>query len=114
VKQRSPIAVFFLYLFTIGIYSWYWLVKTKGEMNLVNYENARDAGASDEEIRQDRVPTAWIWLIPLAGYIWWIWKYSCAVEKVTNGRYSNGLAFLLLFLLHGLGQAIIQDAYNKV
>lgn len=47
MKQRSPIAVLLLPFVTLGIYSWYWAVKTKGEMNSLG----------------ESVPTAWIWLI---------------------------------------------------
>ena len=43
MKHRSPIAVFLLPLITFGIYSIYWKVKTKGEMN--------EKGA--------QIPTAW-------------------------------------------------------
>ena len=33
VQQRSPIAVALLPFVTFGIYSWYWYVKVKGELN---------------------------------------------------------------------------------
>jgi len=98
MKQRSPIAVFLLSLVTGGIYSWYWAVKTKGEMNNLG----------------EKIPTAWIWLIPMVGSIWWLWKYSEGVEHVTNEKVSGVLAFVLLFLLGNIGQAIIQDSFNKI
>ena len=98
LTRRSPIAVFLLSVVTGGIYSWYWQVKTKGELNR--------SGA-------DHIPTAWIWLIPCVGTIWWLWKYAKGFEQVT-GKYSAALAFVLLFLLGAIGMAIIQDAYNDV
>jgi len=98
MKQRSPMAVFLLGLVTAGIYSWYWAVKTKGEMNNLG----------------EKIPTAWIWLIPFVGTIWWYWKYSEGVEHVTNEKTSGVLAFALLFLLGFIGQAIIQDSFNKI
>ena len=100
MKQRSPIAVFLLPMVTFGFYGWYWLVKSKGELNRVNNE-------------QPHVPTAWMWLIPFVGVIWWQWKYAKGVEKVTKGACSSGLAFVLMFLLGVIGYAILQDYFNK-
>ncbi len=48
MKNRSPIAVFLLPMFTFGIYGLVWLVKTKNEMNSL--------GA--------KIPTAWLLIIP--------------------------------------------------
>jgi hypothetical protein len=97
MKQRSPIAVFLLPVVTFGIYSWYWLVKTKGEMNKMGED----------------IPTVIIWLIPFVGSIWWLWKYSEGVEHVTHEKLGGVLSFVLLFLLGTIGQAIIQDSFNK-
>jgi len=98
MKQRSPIAVLLLPFITFGIYSWYWAVKTKGEMNALG----------------EKIPTAWIWLIPIVGTIWWYWEYSKGVEHVTKEKISGILAFIVMWLLGPIGQAIIQDAFNKV
>ncbi len=98
MKQRSPVAVLLLPFITFGIYSWYWLVKTKGEMNA----------------QGEHVMTAWIWLIPIVGTLWWLWQYSQAVEHVTKEKMNGVLAFILLWLLGFIGQAIIQDSFNKV
>ncbi len=98
MQNRSPIAVFLLPFITFGIYSWYWAVKTKGEMNNLG----------------ENIPTAWIWLIPFIGWIWWLWKYSEAVEHVTGEKITGILAFVVLFLLGHIGQAIIQDSFNRI
>jgi hypothetical protein len=98
MKHRNPIVVFLLPIITLGIYSWYWSVKTKGEMNKLG----------------EKIPTAWIWLIPVIGYIWWLWEYSKGVEHVTNEKINSVLAFVVLFLLSTIGQAIIQDSFNKI
>lgn len=100
MKERNPLVVFLLSIITVGIYYWYWLVKTKGEMN-----RTADAG----------IMTAWIWLIPFIGGLWWLWQYSVGVEKVTNGKYSSALAFIILLLIPGVGieAAIIQHAFNE-
>ena len=98
MKNRSPIKVFIFSFITLGIYLWYWLVKTKTEMNG----------------KGETIPTAWIWLIPYVGYIWWLWKYSTAVGNVSNEKMSKILAFVLLFLIGSIGAAIIQDTYNDL
>ncbi|MGH7237186.1 MAG: DUF4234 domain-containing protein [Candidatus Saccharimonadales bacterium] len=97
MKHRSPAAVFFLSIITLGIYSLVWQVKTKGEMNKL--------GAN--------IPTAWLLIIPFVNF-YWLWKYSEGVEKVTGGQQSTVLAFVLLFLLSIIGMAIIQSEFNKV
>lgn len=100
VQQRSPIAVALLPFVTFGIYSWYWYVKVKGELN--------------QSQNQVHIPTAFVWLIPFVGGIWYMWKFSQATEVVTGGKYSAPVAFLLLFVLGvWLGGAILQDAYNN-
>jgi hypothetical protein len=98
MQQRNPIAVFLLPFVTFGIYSWYWCVKTKGEMNKLG----------------ENIPTAWVWLIPIVGTLWWLWKYSEGVEHVSKGKTSGVLTFVLLLLLGSIGQAIIQDSFNKI
>lgn len=97
MKQRSVAAVLLLPFITFGIYSIYWMVKTKGEMN--------NMGQS--------IPTAWLIIVPIAN-IWWYWKYSEAVGNITNEKISGVLAFILLLLLGFIGQAIIQDSFNSI
>jgi len=97
MQNRNPIIVFLLGVVTSGIYSWYWAVKTKGEMNKLG----------------EKIPTAWLWLVPVIGVVWWFWKYSEGVEHVTHEKTSSILAFIVMFLLGGIGQAIIQDSFNK-
>ena len=97
MTQRNPITVALLSLVTLGIYYIVWLVKTKGEMN--------EKGAE--------IPTAWLIIIPFVN-IYWLWKYCQGVEKVTDNQLSTVLAFVVLWLLSIIGQAIVQDAFNKV
>lgn len=96
MKHRKILIVFILYFVTFGIYSWYWNVKTKDEMNKL--------GAC--------IPTAWIWLIPIVGAIWWEWKYCQGVESVTKGTFSAVLVFLLrIFLWFGLAGCNIKGSF---
>jgi hypothetical protein len=96
MKNRNPIAVALLPFVTFGIYSLYWYVVTKGEMNTL--------GA--------KIPTAWLLIIPFAN-IWWVWKYSEGVEQITGAKLNGMLTFVLLFLLGSIGQAIVQDSFNN-
>lgn len=97
MKKRNPLAVFFLPFVTFGIYAVVWQVKTKGEMVTLGAD----------------IPTAWLLIVPIVN-IWWLWKYCQGVEKVTKGKLSGVLAFILLWLLSTIGAAIVQDSFNNV
>ena len=60
--------------------------------------------------------TLYVIAIPLIIFIsfYWFFKYSKAVNEYTNGKSSTGLTFILLWVLHLIGVAIVQDAYNDV
>ena len=89
--------MFFLVPLTFFIYGIVWFVNTKDEMN------ARGAD----------IPTAWLLLVPFAN-LWWIWKYSEGVDKVTDGKISAVLSLILLLALGNIGMAVLQDSFNKV
>ncbi len=89
--------MFLLSILTGGIYSWYWLVKTKGEMNKLG----------------EKIPTAWIWLIPIIGNFWWLWKYAEGVENVSKKELNLFLTLLAMYLLGPIGMAIVQEAFNR-
>ncbi len=97
MQHRNPAAVFFLSIITIGIYAIVWSVKTKNEMNKLG----------------SNIPTAWLLIIPFVG-IYWDWKYSEGVEKVTNGKVSAIMSFILLLILGIIGMAILQNEFNKI
>jgi len=96
VTKRSVAAVIILSIITFGIYALVWMVKTKGEMV--------KAGAD--------IPTAWLIIVPIAS-IYWMWKWAGGVEHVTGGKFSQVIAFILLFVLGLIGMAIIQAELNK-
>ena len=97
MQHRDPIMVILLSIITLGIYSLFWYVATKNEMN------AKGA----------QIPTAWLIIIPFVN-IWWYWKFCEGVELVTNKGMGVAVAFLLLWLLGAIGEAIIQNELNKV
>jgi membrane protease YdiL (CAAX protease family) len=97
MKHRNPFAVVVFSIITFGIYALVWQVKTKGEMNKLGAQ----------------IPTAWLIIIPFVN-IWWLWKYSEGVGKVTNEKLSAVMSFVLLFLLSIIGMAIVQNEFNKL
>ncbi len=97
MKNRNPLTVFLLTILTGGIYGWYWFIKTKDEMNQLG----------------EKIPTAWIWLIPLIGNFWWLWKYAQGVEHVSKNELNMFLTLLALYLLGPIGMAIVQEAFNR-
>lgn len=96
MTKRSVGSVVLLSIVTFGIYALIWFVKTKDEMN--------KAGAD--------IPSAWLMIVPFAG-IYWMWKWAGGAEIVTRGKQSQGVAFIMVFLLSIIGIAIMQDAFNK-
>ncbi len=97
MKHRDIFAVIVLTIVTLGIYGIVWMVKTKNEMNSLGAE----------------IPTAWWIIVPIAN-IWWLWKYSVGVEKVTKGKITGILAFVVMWLLAVIGMAILQSEFNKL
>jgi hypothetical protein len=96
VKHRSILAVVILTLVTFGLYGLYWEIVTAREM--------RKQGAN--------IPNAILIIIPIANY-YWLWRYSSGVEKITNGKWSAGLVFILFFLT-GIGGIVLgQLAFNE-
>jgi hypothetical protein len=97
MEKQSPIAVFVLSLVTFGIYSIFWLAKRRGEMVR--------AGAD--------IPTTWLIIVPLAN-IWYYWKWCMGVEKVTKGKMTGIIAFILVLVLNVIGLAVLQNSFNEV
>ena len=59
------------------------------------------------------IPTAWLIIIPFVN-IYWLWRWSQGVEKVTKGALNAVSALLLGWLLSCIGGAIIQSYFNKI
>lgn len=55
---------------------------------------------------------AFLVIVPITFY--WFFKFSKAVNEYTNGKMSTGVTFLLLWLLHLIGVAIVQDTFNDM
>ncbi|HUD05882.1 MAG TPA: hypothetical protein VMR18_03155 [Candidatus Saccharimonadales bacterium] len=44
----------------------------------------------------------------------WFFKFSKAINQYTHGLMGTGVTFLLLWLLHFIGVAIVQDSFNDM
>ncbi|GAA4684842.1 DUF4234 domain-containing protein [Frondihabitans cladoniiphilus] len=93
LKRRSAVAVFFLQVITIGIYSIVWLAKTRGEVNR--------SGA--------RAITTW-WILCPFGVFWYLWSLAKGISVATG--LGTGGNYALLLLLGNLGAAIVQARIN--
>ena len=94
LKKRNAFGVFFWGWLTSGIYTLYWLVQTKNNINRLG----------------GNIPTAWWVLVPFA-YFWWAWRYTESLHKVTKGDMGKAFIYIML-LINGLGSAILQSRYN--
>lgn len=135
MKKRSIGKMLLLTIVTLGIYRLYWFIKTRSEM---------------KSIADVDIPTPWIFLLPVFGYVFgiailiassssvgsnpigllafyallfgsfivmalWLWKYSKAVEVVTDEKMSFALSLLILLAVpDGIDILIVQDYFNKV
>ncbi|MBQ6460815.1 DUF4234 domain-containing protein [Candidatus Saccharibacteria bacterium] len=97
IQKRDIVVVYLLSIITFGIYSIYWEVKTKEEINSLGAD----------------IPTAWLLIIPIAN-IYWLYKYaegfSTKVKKDNNGI----LWFILFWLIGIIMPAIVQSELNKI
>ncbi|HUA13147.1 MAG TPA: DUF4234 domain-containing protein [Candidatus Sulfotelmatobacter sp.] len=46
--------------------------------------------------------------------IYWLFRFSQAVDEYTNGKMNTAVSFLILWLVHFIGVALIQDAFNNM
>ncbi|MBX3156390.1 MAG: DUF4234 domain-containing protein [Deltaproteobacteria bacterium] len=96
MTKRSVASVVILTLVTFGIYGLVWMIKTKNEMVR--------CGA--------QIPPGWHIIIPILGLIW-MWKFCGGVEHVTQGKSTQAVSFIMLFVLGIVGIAIVQSSLNQ-
>ena len=134
MKKRNPLGVVGLSLVTFGIYDIYWLAKTRKVLNeqtkikvptiwllitplvlivifsLIMFVNViANFGSTVGLI------VIWVmWIAFTVISIVWFLKYSKAVDEYTNGKMSTVVSFLVLYLIHLIGVALIQDAFNNI
>ena len=104
VKNRNVALVIIFSIITFGIYAIYWLVKTTLEL--------KELGSTD-------APNPWLLLatlIPIVGIfvgIYYIYKYSTALEGISNGATNKWLILILWIVIYPVAQVLIQIELNK-
>jgi hypothetical protein len=97
IKKRNPVFVIVATILTCGLYSIYWLVVTKDEINSLGAQ----------------IPTAWLILVPIAN-LYFMYKYcegfSLYVKKDDNAI----LWFLIYFFIAPLAMILFQVELNKL
>lgn len=98
MTRRAPATVWILAIVTLGIYALIWFYKTKEEMK-------QKFGA--------KIPSLILVIIPIAN-LYFLWQWAGGVEKASGGKYSQGIAFVLVLLVpFFFGAWIIQGAFNE-
>lgn len=97
VKYRNIFLVYLFSFITLGIYTIYWMVSTKNEIN--------DLGGE--------IPTGWLIIIPIAN-LYWMYKY-CEGFATKIKKDDNTVLWFILYILVGIVMpAIVQSELNKL
>lgn len=54
------------------------------------------------------------WISTLFISAFWFFRFSKAVNQYTNGKMSTAVTFLVLWVIHLIGVALVQDAFNDM
>ncbi|MEI9914335.1 MAG: DUF4234 domain-containing protein [Candidatus Saccharibacteria bacterium] len=54
------------------------------------------------------------WIAVLFIGLYWFFKFSKAINEYTSGKMSTAVTFLILYLIHLIGVALIQDTFNDM
>jgi len=96
--KRNIWLVIFLLLITFGLYSIYWLVVTKTEMN----------------IQGAKIPTSWLLIIPLVMF-YYLYRWAQAFATLLLRAPDRTIAyFVLLALLLPIGVIVCQHDINTL
>lgn len=141
MKKRNPLAVILLSIVTLGIYDLYWLVQTKKVLNektkhhtpsiwllfspvlvlIAGYGLLIYSAASPGSGASAGGTAVLSFILVVLGFIGlfvisfiWFFKFSKAVNEYTQGKMSTAVSFLLLWILHLIGVAFIQDTFNDM
>ena len=85
IKHRNVVLVYLFSIITLGIYTIYWVVSTKNDINSVGGD----------------VPTGWLLIIPIAN-LYWIYNYSVQFYFQFHSRHhmDKKMVFSLFLVLH--------------
>jgi len=100
VRYRSPIFVIVASIVTFGIYTLYWFYQTSKELIELSKSNSN--------------PILWLvgMFVPLVNF-YVFWKYSKAVEQVSEGSLSAILVFIVFLVFFPAAQYLVQTELNK-
>lgn len=144
MKHRSIGKMFLLTIVTLGIYRLYWFAKTRQEMLSVHKELkiphviwliapivtvvasvvlmiTVGVMTAEDDTSLSAVQAVAMGLFYLSVFVVvplmaiWLWKYSQAVEVVTNEKMTFAISLLILLAVpDGIDILIIQDGFNKI
>lgn len=149
MQKRNIAVVILLGFITLGIYDLYWLYKTRQELVALGGKVPRfiwlllpllallavgvlwlfflialsDSSDSSQALMPLSVLSMIVGVVAVIAIfpitIYWMYRYSEAVEQVTHGQTTTGFAFGLWLVLAILGftfiwHGLIQDAFNKL
>jgi len=97
ITKRNPILVIIFSVITFGIYAYYWLYKTKEEINSL--------GAN--------IPTFWLIIIPFIN-LYWIYKYCEGFSNYVKKDNNPILWFIVYILVPIIAIAIFQSELNEL
>jgi hypothetical protein len=83
VKYRDPKQVSLYTVITLSIYALVWFGETREEIHATMNEKT--------------IPTRWWFILPFGSY-WWVWQYSAAAEKMSEGAIKATDTFLLFLV----------------
>ncbi len=138
MKHRNPLAVVGLSIITLGIYDLYWLSTTRKELNsktsrkvptlwllftpvfvgivlvIVLAANSSSSTASTGPNLIAVILMVLDFIAMMAISLIWFFKFSKAINEYTAGKLSTATTFLILWLLHLIGVALVQDTFNDM
>ncbi|NBU33023.1 DUF4234 domain-containing protein [bacterium] len=135
MKKRSIVKMLILEIVTLGIYRLYWFIKTRKEMMALAKVDIPTPWifvipvfgyifgfallfASSLSGNSNPIAVLLFYAIIFASFIvyaLWLWKYSKAVEVITNEKMSFALSLLILLAVpDGIDILVVQDYFNKV
>jgi hypothetical protein len=96
IKERNIFLVYLYSVLSFGIYSMYWMVSTKRDINSLGGE----------------IPSTWICVIPFAG-IYYNYKYCESFAKEVKKDGNTIMYFCLSMFLWPVIPALVQSSLNN-
>lgn len=54
------------------------------------------------------------WIAYLLISVFWLFRFSKAINQYTKGKMSTAVTFLILWVIHLIGVALVQDTFNDM